>query len=174
MSLSRRAVDPFPWSETFDAGANSSGAAIGANAGIFVMLPLRATALAVVKARIWIDTTGNNCDVGFYSSDDTTLTLLTSTGSTVVGSAGAQLIAFLSALQTQQPGLRYWVGLAADNATPKFGRQLLGYSGALGAGPLVQAGSKAASFPLATNAATVTISGLSAVNSRPWIRLAAT
>lgn len=164
-------VDPFPYDETIPGYVvNAVQALPGANNLILIEAPRRNSILTIGRFRHWIGTSSGNVDVGVWTFDGTTYTLVGSTGSTPAGT--------LNAVQTIVPGasivvpkhVRRFYGIAADNTTVTFGR-----FSSLNA--LINVEDKrmrvrAASFPLATNAASFTDAGLTQTANSYWIRAA--
>lgn len=167
-------IDPAPYVQSCDVQLIiAGGAAIVGNTLNVHDVPIRSTPLAIAKMRVWVVNQANNVDVGVFSSDGTTLTLVGSSGSTVVGTAGEQIINMLATV-VLQPGVQYYLGICPDNVASTWGR-----AGASGfaiskEGPTFSGGSRATSFPLATNATSFTLASLTAISARFWIRGSAT
>lgn len=161
--------DAYAYDETVNYSVVASGAALGANTLALMSVPDRSTPLTVAKLRVIIDTTdaAGHVDVGIWSSDGTTATLLYSSGSTAVGSIGLQTFTPGTPL-VHQPGVHWFFGVCPDGATVKFGRVSSGYTAQLLLLPNV--GQKAAMFPLASNAGSITLSTLAALTSTFWMR----
>lgn len=166
--------DPTPYIETYDSQFIASGLAMGANTGFFHAVPIRQTRLLIAKFRIFVVATGNNVDVGLYRLDGTNLVLLTSSGSTVVGGNNTVQAIDPLAVAYVEPGVQYYLGMAADNATPTFGRKTSAHAAISAMGPVVRHGSKASSFPLASNAATVDTTALTTSTQHYFVRASAT
>lgn len=155
-------VDAFPRSMV------TAGAVTTANQAYFVKIRFP-RALRVSALLIYVTVQANNVDVGLYDCEtvglhDTSSTLrwLASSGSTAVGAANAVQSLALTAPVTVIPNKDYWLALAADNATPAFGR--IGPVAAFMTYDLRTA-TKATSFPLPTTTVTTFGSG----SNTPWI-----
>lgn len=173
-SLNRVAgANPAPYVESIAPIRIAASGAIVGNTLHIADLPMVAQPLAVAKVHVWVGTSSGNVDVGLWRSDDTTLTLLTSSGSTAVGTGSAEQIISLLATVVLQPRTQYYVGICPDNVTATWGRDSAGVN-FTAVGPVNPGGSKASQFPLASNATSVAHSGFTAVSNRFWMRVAAT
>ena len=124
--------------------------------------------ISVNQATVFIGTASGNIDIGVWRSNETTLTLLTSTGSTAAaGTNATQTIALLSAV-TLLPGIDYYAGCVPNNATVTFGRAAVNAAFSTLGKRSVSIGS---AFPLATNGASIALSGTSAATLIPFIYL---
>jgi hypothetical protein len=154
----------------FAAASNSAGMN-AANDVVLMELPQRNDSLVIAKIRLWVANQAGNLDVGLWRFDGATWTLITSSGSTAVGTGAAVQTVTLLAPYTRPPRTRTYIGLSTDSGTATFGRApgllLLGLADFSLVG-------KATSFPLATNAASFG-TGAVAANSRPyWLRAVTT
>lgn len=153
------AVDPYPYCETIPVNiANANAAAAASNQLNLAEIPRRNNSLIISKIRLYVGTTGGNIDVGVWQFDGTTWTLLSSSGSTAVGSGSAiQTIDLLTPVETK--GRRIFLGEARDGTTAQIGRH-----GGVAIAALMELDNrsvaKASSFPLATNATSFAVGDL--------------
>lgn len=139
-------------------------------------LPILSAPLVAAVARVYVAVTGSNLDIGVYRSDGVTLTLLSSTGSTVVGTALAIQAVNLLTPVTLQPGVSYFVGVGVNSATPALGCPVALTNVAVSTiGPVIEYGRKTNGFPIASAAATLLhASDLTTVVNVFWVRLSPT
>lgn len=126
-----------------------------ANQAIGVLLPKRATPVALTRLGVFVNTASGNIDIGVYTWDGSQFVRQVSTGSTPAsGSAAMQYI-------TPSTAFRYngvtdvWLWVAANNTTVSLGRAA-GVAGITAINNRVA--TKTSSFPLPStiNSATTT------------------
>lgn len=167
------AVNPNPYVETFPPTMLQAGGAILANQLWLFDVDIINNPIALAKFRIWIVLQSGNVDVGLFSSDGTTATLVGSSGSTAVGAAGEQVIT-LATPPVQRPGIQHYLGICPDNVTATFGRMTSSAYNMGKVGPVFANVSRTSSFPLATNATSFALADLVAGSNRFWLRASAT
>lgn len=161
-------VDPFPYDETIPVYAATADATMGTNTLVLVEAPRRMTALTVGHIDLYVATSSGNLDVGVYSFDGTTWTLLTSSGSTAAGDATSRQTVTLLDEATRQPGERWFYGFAGDNGTLTIRRTPTNVAAVTSTDQ--SAVIKTSSFPLATNAASFTTAAVTGALILPWLR----
>lgn len=162
------ALGAFDTVETYPRAMVTAGAVTTANQ-MYIAKVRFPRALTVSAMLIYVTVTGNNVDLGIYDcataglhDASSTLRWLGSTGSTAVGAANAVQSIALTASVNVVTGKDYWLALAADNATPAFGR--IGPVGLFMTYDL-RTGTKATSFPLPTTTVTTFGNG----SNTPWL-----
>lgn len=150
--------------------------AVQGGGSIFIApLPILSVPLVAAVARVYVGITGDNLDIGVYSSDGTTLTLITSTGSTAVGASTTIQSVNLLAPFTLQPGVSYFTGFGVSATTGSIGIGAAMSNVVISAaGPVAEYGRKASGFPIATNATSIAHSALTTITQVFWVRLSPT
>lgn len=118
MTRTNPGAGSFPWVETYlFASSDLVVGTVVANRA-YVQRTRVDNAIRVTKARWYVGVASGNVDVGIYSFDGTTATLLASTGATAAAGTSAYQEANLTAAFTFQPGVDYWIFfMATDGAT---------------------------------------------------------
>lgn len=155
-------VPPFgggqmPFVQTRSVDGLSAATFPSANAVVFVRVRV-SRSLVISTMRTFIGTASGNIDIGVYQSDGTTLTRLSSTGSTPASGTNAIQAIALASPVTPSPGIDYYFAVAADNTTVTLARSAgTTVISAIGA----QVMTLAASFPLPSTIALGSASGTS-------------
>lgn len=156
-------AESIPW---FDATTSSNG---GASNLYIVECAKRRAPFKIGVVRCYPAVQSGNLDVGVWTFDGTTWTLLGSSGSTAVGTANTMQAVSLAAAVTVPPATRFYLGLVTDNGTATFQRAATPNTDLAFLHPSV-AKKASTSIPLSTNAASFVIGALVTAVYAPWLR----